>query len=224
MLNKGKKLVVGLAAVTLLVSGMLWSPPAQAAREGMIGEIVMFGGNFAPRTWAFCNGQLLSIAQNSALFSILGTNYGGDGRTSFGLPDLRGRAAVGAGQGPGLSDYRLGAKGGAEKVTLDQTQMPSHEHPASANVSVWGTNARGDSEYPGSVDANGDPVGHAWASRSRDKDYSSTAVPNVAMKAGSVKVDVMTFPRGGNQAHENMSPYQAVNFIIAIQGVFPSRN
>ena len=100
-----------------------------------IGQITLFAGNFAPRGWAFCNGQLLSIAQNTALFSILGTTYGGNGQTTFALPDLRGRVPVHAGQGPGLSNYDLGQQGGAESVTLTTAQMPAHTHPANANAS-----------------------------------------------------------------------------------------
>src|SRR3954468_23228168 len=96
--------------------------------EPFLGEIRMFGGNFAPRGWAFCNGQILSIAQNTALFSLLGTTYGGNGQTTFGLPDLRGRVAVSAGQGPGLSNYSLGELAGSESVTLTSANMPAHNH------------------------------------------------------------------------------------------------
>lgn len=102
--------------------------PSRSGQDGMIAEIRMFGGNFAPRTWAFCDGQLLPISQNQALFSLIGTIYGGDGRTTFALPDLRGRVAVHPGQGPGLSDYRVGQKGGSETNTLNVTQLPSHNH------------------------------------------------------------------------------------------------
>ncbi|GAB5552347.1 MAG: hypothetical protein Sapg2KO_19380 [Saprospiraceae bacterium] len=107
--------------------------PSRSGAEPFIGEISMFGGNFAPRGWAFCNGQLLPIAQNTALFSLLGTTYGGDGRTTFGLPDLRGRVPVHFGNGPGLSDYRLGQKGGAERMILNVTQIPSHNHTVKGN-------------------------------------------------------------------------------------------
>lgn len=103
--------------------------PSRSGLEPFLAEIMLFGGNFAPRGYAFCDGQLLSIAQNSALFSLLGTNYGGDGRTTFGLPDLRGRVPIHAGNGPGLSDYRLGQEGGSETTTLTIQQLPSHNHP-----------------------------------------------------------------------------------------------
>ena len=102
--------------------------PSRSTQEGMIGEVRLFAGNFAPRTWAFCEGQLLAISSNTALFSILGTTYGGDGRTTFGLPDLRGRSAVGPGNGPGLRSYRLGQRGGEEYKTLNITNLPIHSH------------------------------------------------------------------------------------------------
>ncbi|KRS10186.1 hypothetical protein XM53_22310, partial [Roseovarius atlanticus] len=104
--------------------------------DPFIGQIVLFGGNFAPRNWAFCDGQLVAISQNSALFSILGTTYGGDGRTTFGLPDLRGRVPIGPRQGPGLTFYREGQKGGAEDVTLTQAEMPSHSHATNVQTTA----------------------------------------------------------------------------------------
>ena len=120
--------------------------------EGTIGEIRGFGGNFAPRAWAFCNGQLLSIAQNQALFSILGTTYGGDGRTTFGLPDLRGRMPIGAGTGPGLSTRKLGARSGTDTVTLTRNQIPSHTHTVTNSLSgvaqLAVTSEDGDSNSP----------------------------------------------------------------------------
>jgi len=206
MLKRCKNFILGLAVITLLATTTLWSAPAQAS-EPFIAEIIMFGGNFAPRNWAFCDGQLLAISQNTALFSLLGTTYGGDGRTTFALPDLRGRVAMHAGSGPGLTTRRLGEKSGVESVTLNAAQMPSHSHTAT----VKGTNARGNSETP---------EGNTWASRSRDNDYSDIAVPDVTMKANTVTVSTS----GGSQAHENMPPYLAVNYIIALQGLYPSRN
>jgi microcystin-dependent protein len=165
----------------------------------------MFAGNFAPRGWALCDGQILPINQNQSLFSLLGTTYGGDGRTSFALPDLRGRVAVHPGSG-----ITLGQKRGEERVTLTAGEMPSHSHTASATVK--GTNASGNSETPG---------GNTWAKKSRDRDYSTNA-PDVNMQAGTVEVTVNA--TGGNQAHENRPPYLVINRIIAVVGVFPSRN
>ena len=165
-----------------------------------IGEIIMFGGNFAPRRWAFCDGQLLSISQNSSLFSILGTTYGGDGRTTFGLPDLRGRAPVHAGNGPGLTPRSPGQKNGQENVTLAVAQIPPHTHkPRStdvqANQQLPGGHAMGD-------DGNAIPI------------YTDT--PTTEM--------LETTATGGGQSHDNMQPYQVVNFIIALEGLYPSRN
>lgn len=169
--------------------------------EGFIGQIVMFGGNFAPRSWAFCDGQLLAISQNNALFSILGTIYGGDGRTTFGLPDLRGRIAIHAGNGPGLSNRGLGAKGGSEYNILNVTQLPSHNHAAQLN----GSTAAADSP---------DPAGRYLAETS-DVIYSgsdSTTPMNGAVLSNT----------GGGQQVNNMQPSLAVNYIIALFGTYPS--
>jgi len=165
--------------------------------DPFIAEIKMFGGNFAPRGWALCNGQILSIAQNTALFSLLGTTYGGNGQTTFALPDLRGRVPLHPGQGPGLSPRSLGETAGTENVTLSTAQMPQHLHqlPASGNEET--TNQA----VPNAVPAKGGVY--------------STA-PNTTMAP--------TAAAGGSQPHENMPPYQAVNFIIALEGIFPSRN
>jgi microcystin-dependent protein len=205
MIKKCKVVMMGFACSMLLAGTMVWSTPAQAS-EPFLAQITMFAGNFAPRGWAFCDGQLLSINQNPALFSLLGTTFGGDGRTTFGLPDLRGRTAIGPRSGPGLTDHRLGEKGGTETVTLNESQIPGHSHTATA----VGTDATGNSETPG---------GNTWASRSRDRDYSSNA-PDANMKAGSVTIA----NTGGGQSHPNMQPFIAINHIIALVGVFPSRN
>jgi microcystin-dependent protein len=207
--HSNKPVLILLVAAAAVAAGTAWSTPALAS-EPFIAEIIMFGGNFAPRGWAFCNGQLLQIAQFQALFALLGTTYGGDGRTTFGLPDLRGRVPVHPGTAPGLSTYRLGQKGGLEQVTLTSNQMPSHTHTASAVVNA--TDNRGDAETPG---------GNVWAQKARDDDYS-TAAPDVTMKADAVTVAAGN--TGGGQAHENRQPYLAVNFIIALQGIFPPRN
>ena len=171
-----------------------------------IGQITMFAGNFAPRGWAFCQGQLLSIAQNTALFSILGTTYGGNGQTTFALPDFRGRVPIQQGQGPGLSPYSLGEQGGTEAVTLLQTQMPAHVHTAQSSLNA-STLAASDTV----------PTGNYLAS---DNQYVNST--NAVMNAGAVVVTIGI--AGGNQPHENRPPYLAINFIIALQGIFPSRN
>lgn len=175
--------------------------------EPFIGQILMFGGNFAPRGWALCDGQLLPIAQNQALFAILGTTYGGDGRTSFALPDLRGRVAVHPGSGSGLSAYSLGQEGGTEAVTLQASEMPSHNH----SPKLHGVHDDADHNCP-------EDAGLAMVKNPRNGYVDKT--PDVEMIAGSVtEIDV-----GGDGAHDNVQPYACVNFIIALQGVFPSRN
>ena len=171
--------------------------------DGVIGIIWMFGGNFAPRNWALCYGQLLAISQNTALFSVLGTTYGGDGRTTFGLPDLRGRVAMGAGNGPGLSHHTLGQRSGAEMVVLNANQIPSHSHATTVNVS----NAPGEeSAASGQVIAN-----HANA-------FSENPV------SGQTLGGVTSAAAGGNQAHTNVQPFTVVNYVICLQGIYPSRS
>ena len=195
--------------------------------DPFIAEIIMFGGNFAPRGWALCDGQLLSISSNSALFSILGTTYGGDGRTTFGLPDLRGRVAMHPGSGPGLTLRRLGEKSGMETVTLTTNQIPSHNHTATATASGTGTGTSYGTDTQGD---NGFLGGRTWAHVGAN--LYKDATPNVAMKAGNVTLDNLTVTvdnvtvnnTGGSQAHTNVQPFQCVNFIIALVGVFPSRN
>ncbi|HEY5892926.1 MAG TPA: tail fiber protein [Chthoniobacterales bacterium] len=169
--------------------------------EPFIGQLMLVPYNFAPRGWAFCNGQLLSIAQNTALFSLLGTTYGGDGRTTFGLPDLRGRAALSSGQGPGLQNYDLGQVGGTETVSLTVPQIPAHSHLVSATAD--------DPAFPRPTNAllaNISPAGYT----------GSTA--NTTMAPSMIQ------PTGGNVPHDNLSPYLTLNYVIALEGIFPSRN
>lgn len=165
----------------------------------------MFAGNFAPRGWAFCDGQLLAVSQNDALFSLLGTIYGGDGRTTFGLPDLRGRIPVHAGSGPGLSTRRLGAKAGAERVTLTTNQLPSHSHTVQAS-SAHAT--------------SGNPAGRVVAKSGATNVYHDSAPPNAI---GNMK-DTAVSNTGGGQAHNNLMPALCVHFILALVGIYPSRN
>jgi microcystin-dependent protein len=164
----------------------------------------MFGGNFAPRGWAFCAGQLLPIAQNTALFSILGTTYGGNGQTTFALPDLRGRAPVSSGQGPGLSSYVLGEQGGNETVTLTSPEIAAHAHSFSLPSSSSAQNTTLTDPVSAYLGVAGTPI------------YSTSA--DGVMAPGN------TGPAGGSQPHQNLPPYLCVNFIIALEGIFPSRN
>ena len=171
--------------------------------EPFLGEIRMFCGNFAPSGWALCNGQLLSIQQNAALFSILGTTYGGNGLNNFGLPDLRGRVPIHPGQGPGLSLYSLGQLSGSESVNLQVSQLPSHTH-ALGCASGGGTQASPVNAYP-AVESTGTSLDYASAA-------DSTMNPAMSQLVGSgLPVPIL-------------QPYLCVNFIIALQGIFPSRN
>lgn len=171
--------------------------------EPFVGEIRMFAGNFAPRGWAFCDGQLLAVSQNDALFSLLGTIYGGDGRTTFGLPDLRGRIPLHAGHGPGLSDRRLGSKSGAEKVTLTVNQLPSHTHPAQASNDT----------------ANElQPASNRVPAQALTADLYQSNDPVVEMNPAAVS------HVGGSRSHTNLMPFLCVHFIIALVGIYPSRH
>ena len=171
------------------------------ASDPFLGQLAIVPYNFEPRGWAFCNGQILSIAQNTALFSLLGTTFGGNGVSTFALPDLRGRVVLGAGQGPGLSDRQLGEMAGEESVTLSIQQMPMHTHVVNAS-----------GQEAGQVTASG----NFWASKSRVALYSST--PDTTMSGNAVGLS------GGSQPHDNMMPYTTLHYIIALFGVFPSRN
>ena len=173
--------------------------------DQFISEIRIFAGNFAPTGWAFCDGQLLPISQNTALFSLLGTNYGGNGTTNFGLPNLQGSAPLGAGQGPGLSLRDLGAVGGEQNVTLLESQMPAHSHTAQASTS-------------GGTDS---PTGAAWGESKLGKTplaaYAASGPNNVPMSPQGLAL------AGGSLPHNNMPPYLCLTFIIALQGIFPPR-
>jgi len=168
--------------------------------EPFLGQLMLVPYNFAPQGWAFCNGQIMSIAQNSALFSLLGTTYGGNGQTTFALPDLRGRVAVSSGQGPGLQNYSLGEVAGSESVTLISTQMPAHTHLVGA--STGSAQATPDNAFPGSD--------------------TSTQIYDLA--ASTTMNPQMIQPAGGSQPHENRQPYLVLNYIIALQGIYPSRS
>ncbi|TPW77675.1 phage tail protein [Schumannella soli] len=174
--------------------------------EPFVGEIIAVGFNFAPKGWALCNGQTLPISQNTALFSLLGTKFGGDGRTNFGLPDLRGASPIGIGQAPGLSSYVAGQRAGSESVTLLASQMPTHTHT------------------PVAVAAAGDvssAAGATWAEarsgRAIERGYAPRSAADATLDPSAIGVT------GGSQAHNNMPPFLTVNFIIALQGVYPQR-
>lgn len=172
--------------------------------EGVIAQILLFAGNFAPKSWAFCNGAILPISSNTALFSLLGTTYGGNGTTNFALPDLRGRVAIGAGQGPGLSNYQLGQAGGHESVTLTLNEMPNHTH--AVNVPT--------TDGPGSTE---DPTGNILA-------LQNASVFAAASAASGSYGGVTVGATGGNAPIPTVSPYLALNYVICLYGIYPSRN
>ena len=183
-----------------------------------LGQIQLFAGNFAPRGWALCEGQILPISQYTALFSILGTTYGGDGRTSFALPDLRGRVAIAPGTGPGLTTYRLGARAGTETNVMNTLQLPSHTHIATGTTKA--SNAVGTTNNPeGKVLATGKAVVDRSTSFNANI-YGDASNANMAVN----EVSVTLGNTGGNQSINNMQPYLATNYIIALQGLYPSRS
>jgi microcystin-dependent protein len=173
-----------------------------------LAEIRMFGFNFAPRGWAFCNGQILPISQNTALFALLGTFYGGDGRVTFALPNLQGSSPMNQGQGPGLSQRFVGENGGEQSVTLLQTEMPSHPHTMNC--------------YNGGADVDSPSPAATWSQtgggRLGPNLFTATNQNNTNMNPFALALT------GGNLPHNNMPPYLTVNFCIALQGVFPARS
>ena len=201
-----RTLPIMLILPLLMVAGMMLVPTDVRADDPFIGEIRLFGGNFAPRGYAFCDGQLLQISQNTALFSLLGTTYGGDGRTTFALPDLRGRTPIGPRQGPGLTNRTLGQRLGQETATLTQSQMASHNHPMIATTDFSTSMMPGNnlpSRPPGLLGTR----------------IYANGPPNTMMNTAAI--DGTT---GGNGSHNNMQPFLGLNYIIALQGIFPSRN
>jgi microcystin-dependent protein len=172
--------------------------------DPFVAEIRIYPFNFAPKGWAFCDGQLLPISQNTALFSLLGTTYGGDGKSTFALPDMQGNSPMHPGQGPGLSLHDLGETGGSETVTLLESEIPAHTHSLNAQGAPADTNV---------------PVGFSIARVIGATPYlpPAGAPPLVAMSDNALP------PAGGDQPHNNMQPYLTLNFCIALQGVFPAR-
>ena len=174
--------------------------------EPFVGEIRMFAGTFAPRSWALCDGQLLAISQNNALFALLGTIYGGDGRTTFGLPDMRGRIPLHQGSGPGLTPRQIGSRGGSETVTLTANQLPAHTHAFQASDEA------ADAGYPAAA-----VVANTGATPTYYNPATPSA-PDTDFPAGTLS------NAGGGQAHSNVMPFLCINFIIALFGIFPSRS
>lgn len=193
-------------ALGLIMACSLMTPsPASAQAEPILGQLMMVGFNFCPRGWANADGQILAISTNTALFSLLGTMYGGDGRTTFALPDLRGRVPVHLGTGAGLSRYSQGQSGGQETVTLTAAEMPGHSHGVNATNQIANLSGPG-TDFLGKEDPRGNI-----------KQYHNGPA-NVQMDPN------MIADSGGNQPHENRAPYLALRWCIALQGIFPSRN
>ena len=194
--------------------------------EPLIGQMMMFAGNFAPRGWAFCDGQLLPINQYTALFSIIGTTYGGDGRTTFALPDLRGRVPMHEGQGPELRQRTLGEKMGREEVALGLNEMPTHTHTVDStklkgNISF--STKKGNTNTPSATTLLAQGIG----TKGRDEIGNANIYQTSSVASGSIEIptsgDISIGNAGASQAHYNMQPYLVVNYIIALQGMYPSR-
>ncbi|MEF9963207.1 MAG: tail fiber protein [Comamonas sp.] len=184
--------------------------------DAFMGLITIFGGSFAPRGWAFCNGQLIAISQNTALFSLLGTTYGGNGQTTFALPDLRGRVPLGTGQGPGLDLFVWGQVGGTPNTSLTIQNMPMHNHTATTTSGPAASTSAGTLQTPaaGSLLAQ---------SNQRDAQYIEAANAGTTVSLGGTST-VNVGIAGGSQPFPNMQPYLGLNFIIALEGIYPSRN
>lgn len=194
--------MINRIVVSCIVLLSITFSPQLSAQEAMIGEVKLFAGNFAPRGWALCEGQLLPINSNQALFSILGTTYGGDGRTTFGLPDLRGRVPVGVGSGPGLTNMRAGDKKGTETNTLTSSNMPAHGHSVKTDLPTY-----------------------SFKSSTKELKSGSSALVGVANPANStVKKVFKTGQSGSNAPVNNIQPSLGMHYIICIQGIYPSRN
>lgn len=195
--------------------------------EPFIGQIMQVGFNYAPRGWAMCNGQQQSIAQNSALFALLGTTFGGDGQTTFNLPNLQGRTMVGVGQLPGGHNYTLGEAAGTENTTLTQNQMPTHAHSGpvtlTGTINANTTKATAQGPTAGSVLARSTDL-NTTTGTGQPAIYAPAASSPVAVGGVNVAGTVTTGPAGGSQPFSILSPYLAMTTIIALQGIFPSRN
>ena len=200
--------------------------------DTFIGQIIMFAGNFAPRDWAFCDGELLPISQNQSLYSILGTTYGGDGRTTFGLPDFRGRVPIGQGQGNGLTSRIMGEQIGIEDITLSTAQMPIHSHAAETTISGSSVTAKlkaSSAEGTTNVPLNNYLAKPSNIGLQSINMYDSSA--DIEMASDAIEIDLSAVTAnttsddtGGNSAHNNIQPSLVMNYIICVNGIYPSRS
>ncbi|MBD3662700.1 phage tail protein [Sulfitobacter aestuariivivens] len=205
------KKLTALAAPIVVTLGLSVPQQAQAQATPFIGQLMLVGNTFCPRGWAEANGQLLAISSNTPLFSLLGTNFGGDGRTTFALPDLRGRVPMHAGAGPGLTPRSIGQEIGQERVTLSEAEMPQHRHIVNS------TFADGDKNGPGS-DFLAVPSDAATGTKYDDLDIYHNGPPDRTMDPNMIAF------AGGNQSHDNMSPTLVMRWCVALDGLYPSRN
>lgn len=198
-----KRIIQQMACCLLFLIFGAFPQTATAGLEPFIGEMMMTGANFCPRGWTDANGQLLAVSQNQALFSLLGTTYGGDGRTTFGLPDMRGRVAIHTGQGPGLTNRKQGGKGGMETHTLNVNELPSHTH------NLMASNATATSKAP-----NGKVLAKA------KRNVYAPSSPGSLSQLAPISIGTV----GNSQPHNNMQPFLTIRYCIALQGIYPSRN
>lgn len=229
-MNSTKKIIGLLFAVFCLSSASV-----NAQQTGFLGEVKMFAGNFTPRGWALCQGQLMSISQNQALFAVIGTLYGGDGRTTFALPDYRGRVARGTGSGPGLQTAIIGQKGGTEFKVLSLLEMPIHNHtavftsagatPTNITISIPAVADEGNEAEPspnsnlavGTADGNETTM---YSTANPDTNLKPFTASALVSASGTVSVG----QTGGSQSFDNRQPFTTINYIICTEGVFPARN
>ena len=231
-MKKSISVILSMLAVAIVLPSKSYA----CGGDAYLGQVCAVGFNFAPRGTAFTNGQLLPIAQNSALFSLLGAMYGGDGRTTFALPDTRGRSIVGAGQGPGLSNIRVGEKGGTESVTLSLANMPNHKHDVAVSVDTSHDTSASSAVLRALADRSmsTDPTGAVISESARRSEQFSDAVPNVDMSPDSIllNVDVVSTnevtvaeqAKGANQSFGIRAPYIGMQYVITLVGLYPSRS
>ena len=217
-MSKNRNRNLGASVLSgVVLSATLYLPISHASSNPYIGDIMMFAGNFCPRGWSNADGQLLAIASNEALFSLYGTTYGGDGRSTFALPDLRNRIPVGSGSGPGLTPRNIGQKGGRYSLNLDANNLAGHSHTATTNSTIMSSNLPGTSS---------DPVGTVMANDGGDEVYISNETPDSTMAESAVTSQTTVEATSGNSSVtvNTQQPYATVRYCVALVGVFPSRS
>ena len=201
-------------ALAAIVLGSTSAPTPAAAQENYLGELRLFGMNWCPRMWTPAEGQLIPINQNQSLYSLFGTFYGGDGRTTFALPDLRGRSSIGFGQGTGLSNYPIGQKGGSETITMTVDNLPSHTHGATTTATLNATADTGNTDTPGNT---------VVLANARGTDIYGTGANGAVFRNDAITANT-TLDTSGGQPKSQRGPYLAMKWCVALQGIFPPRN